>query len=365
MRSNRVQRSAQALALVAAVLAAGEAKANTITQNLSWTINRSGATTKYRVVAYGDSIFAGYHGSLSSVAKRAGPYVDAEYAQKQWNANIELYRRTKSGAVASDIYNNKIVGERSYMQAADTRVVMFEMCGNDFLQARSSFSGQSGTCNYGVLDTALANCTSYQQQAMQFINANASSGTKLKMIVNLYYPGYNGDNTNTSCNDPATGKPINKQTKFLPYIAHSNWRACNFAAQYGFACADAFAEFMGADYDSNGDGVVDSVGLRYQAGESEAAYVTRISSTLRSTIRDASAHLVSAGASYDYLQSDNTHPTYTGGTVGVGFFGGTGTGSGAPDYSDAQIVNGKNPVWNQLGHERMGYESSVYTPASP
>ena len=42
------------------------------------------------------------------------------------------------------------------MQAADTRVVMFEMCGNDFLQARSSFEGQTGTCNYSVLDTALA-----------------------------------------------------------------------------------------------------------------------------------------------------------------------------------------------------------------
>jgi hypothetical protein len=35
--------------------------------------------------------------------------------------------------VASDIYNNKIVAERSYMQASSTRVVTFEMCGNDGL----------------------------------------------------------------------------------------------------------------------------------------------------------------------------------------------------------------------------------------
>ena len=35
-------------------------------------------------------------------------------------------------------------------------MVTFEMCGNDGLQARSSFKGQTGTCNYGVLDTALA-----------------------------------------------------------------------------------------------------------------------------------------------------------------------------------------------------------------
>ncbi|HEY6909507.1 MAG TPA: SGNH/GDSL hydrolase family protein [Myxococcales bacterium] len=341
------------------------AAANTVTQNLSWTINRPGATQTYRVVAYGDSIFAGYHGSISNVAKRAAPYVDAEYAQKTWNANIEQIRRTKSGAVASDIYNNKIVAEKSYMQATSTRMVMFEMCGNDFLQARSNFAGQTGTCNYGVLDTALANCTTYQQQAMQFINANAYSGTRVKMIVNLYYPGYAADNANSTCNDPTTGAPINKQEKFLPYIAHSNWRACNFAAQNGFTCVDAFAQYMGADYDSNGDGLVDSDALAFRAGESEADYVTRITATLRSTLRDANTHLADASTSFDYIQSDDTHPTYTGSTVSVGVLGGTGSGSGAPDYTDAQIVNGKNPVWNQLGHERMGWAQSGATPAAP
>ena len=347
------------------LLFATASPANTVTQNLSWTIKRTGATTTSRVVAYGDSIFAGYHGSISSVAKRASPYVDAEYAQKTWNSNVELFRRTKSGAVASDIYNNKIVAEKSYMQAADTRIVMFEMCGNDFLQARSNFEGQTGTCSYAPLDTALANCTTYQQQAMQFINANAAAGTKLKVIMNLYYPGYNSDNKLSSCTDPTTHAAINDQDKFLPYLAHSNWRACNFAAQNGFACADAFASVMGADYDSNGDGVVDSTGLQWRAGEAEDAYVTRITTTLRSTIRDASAHFVNASSSFDYLQSDNTHPTYTGTTVSVGLFGGTGTGSGAPDYTDAQIVNGQNPVWNHFGHEETGWLMSLFTPATP
>ena len=141
-----------ALALLAATFSSA-ATANTVTQNLSWTINRSGTKALNRVVAYGDSIFAGYHGSISDVAKRASPYVDAEYAQKTWNSSIELYRRTKSGAVASDIYNNKIVAEASYMQATDTRIVMFEMCGNDFLQARSNFKNQTGTCDYSGIDS--------------------------------------------------------------------------------------------------------------------------------------------------------------------------------------------------------------------
>src|SRR6185295_5085757 len=263
-------------------------------------------------------------------------------------ADMEVMRRCKSGAVASDIYNNKIVSERSYMQTTNTRVVTFEMCGNDGLQARSNFAGQSGTCNYAPLDTALANCTTYQQNAMQYINANAYSGTKLKVVSNLYYPGYAADNALSGCNDPTTGQKINKQDKFLPYIAKMNWRACNFANQYGFACADSFAEYMGADYDSNGDGQIDSDALRYVQGESEAAYVTRITTTLRSTIRDANTKLLTASSSYVYIQSDDTHPTFIGSTVGVGIFGGTGTGSGPPDYSGGQIVNGKNPVWNQF-----------------
>jgi lysophospholipase L1-like esterase len=351
--------------VVAALFASTAAGASTITQNTSWTINRSGTSTVYRVTAYGDSIYAGYRGSLSSVAKRAAPWAQGEYASQAWNADIQVIRRTKSGAIASDIYNNKIVNERSYMQTATTRLVTFEMCGNDFLQARSNFAGQSGTCNYGVLGTALNNCTTYQAAAMQAINQYAHANTRAKVISNIYYPGYDADNANSNCNDPQSGQKVNKQSKFLPYLAQSNWRACNFAAQNGFQCADSFAQYMGADYDSNGDGQVDSDALRYVQGESESAYVTRISVTLRSTLRDANAHLVSAGSSFDYIQSDNTHPTYTGSTVYVGFFGGTGSGSGAPDYSGAQITGGKNPVWNRYGHERMGWALSVFTPAAP
>jgi lysophospholipase L1-like esterase len=131
---------------LALLLVAAQAGANTLTQNVSWTIDRAGTTTKYRVVAYGDSIYAGYNGSVTSAAKYAAPTVDAEYLAAKWNADIESVRRAKSGAVASDIYNNKIVAERSYMQASSTRVVTFEMCGNDGLQARRQRAEQLQGC---------------------------------------------------------------------------------------------------------------------------------------------------------------------------------------------------------------------------
>ena len=340
------------------------ALANTLTQNSSWTVDRSGTSTKYRVVAYGDSIYAGYNGSVTSVAIAAAPMVQGDYASNYWGTDVEIVRRCKSGAIASDIYNNKIVAEKSYMQATNTRIVTFEMCGNDGLQARSNFSGQTGTCNYTQMNTALANCTTYTQAAMQFINANAYSGTKLKVITNLYYPGYDADNALSNCTDPTTGQRVNKQSTFLPFLARMNWRACNFANTYGFKCADSFANYMGADYDSNGDGQIDSDGLKYIQGESENAYVTRITTTLRSTIRDANIHLVSPSLSYDYIQSDNTHPTYDGGTQLSGIFGGS-SGSGPPDFLPSQFVDGKNPVWNQFGHERMGWALSTYNPATP
>src|SRR2546427_3520072 len=353
------------IVLAATIAVSSPAMANTITQNTSWTIDRAGTSATYRVTAYCDPIYAGYHGSISNFAKRAAPWVDGEYLSQRWSADIEVIRRAKSGAVASDIYNNKIVAERSYMQTTNTRVVSFEMCGNDGLQARSNFSGQSGTCDYSVLDTALANCTTYTQLAMQYINQNAYSGTRLKVITNLYYPGYDADNALSTCTDPGTGQRVNKQSKFLPYLARMNWRACNFAAQYGFACADSFAQFMGADYDSNGDGQIDSDGLRYVQGEAEDSYVNRLAPTLRSTIRDANVHLVSASTSYDYIQSDNTHPTYTGSTIYVGFFGGTGTGSGPPDYSGGPISHSKKPIWNQLRHQRTGRALAGYKPPAP
>ena len=350
------------LPALAALTLGSEAAASTLNQNVSWTIDRPGTTAKYRVVAYGDSIYAGYNGSTTNAAKYAAPTVDAEYLSALWNADIESVRRTKSGAVASDIYNNKIVAEKSYMQASSTRVVTFEMCGNDGLQARTAFKKQTGTCDYSGMNAAVASCKTYVAAAMDYINANAYSGVKVKVISNLHYPGYNADNVQSSCKDSSTGATVNMRNTFLPKVATMNYWMCENARQKGFQCTDNFAEYMGADYDSNADGKIDSDGLRYIAGESEAGYLTRITGTLKSTIRDANAHFVSASSSYDYIQSDDTHPTYTGGTVSAGLFGGT-TGSGAARYTS--FPGGKSPIWNQFGHERMGWGVSTSNPATP
>ena len=357
-------RNAACRALPVAVLMAlcAPAAANTLNQNVSWTIDRPGTTAKYRLVAYGDSIYAGYNGSVSNAARYSAPTVNGEYLAARWNADIETIRRTKSGAVARDVFENKIVAERSYMQAASTRVVTFEMCGNDGLQARSAFKSQSGTCNYAGLETAVSNCRVYLARAMDYINANAHPNTRLKVVSNLYYPGYNADNVQSGCRDAGTGQTVNLRDRFLPAIARINYWTCEYARQKGFQCADSFAQYMGADHDSNGDGQVDADALRFVPGESEASYVNRITVTLRATLRDANTKFVSSSSSFDYIQSDDVHPTYTGGTVSAGIWGGS-TGTGAARFTS--FPAGRSPIWNQLGHERMGWALSVYNPAGP
>ena len=193
-------------------------------------------------------------------------------------------------------------------------------------------------------------------------NANAYAGTRAKIISNLYYPGYNADNVQSSCRDATTGATVNLRDIFLPRLATMNYWMCEYARQKGFQCADNFAQYMGADYDSNGDGQIDSGALRYVAGDTEAAYVGRITGALRPTLRDANTHFVSSTASFDYMLSDDTHPTYTGGTVTAGLFGGT-TGSGAPRYTS--FTAGKSPIWNRYGHERMGWTLSTSNPVAP
>ena len=181
----------------------------------------------------------------------------------------------KSGAVASrHLQQQDRRRALATCRRANTRVVTFEMCGNDGLQARSSFAGQSGTCNYAPLNTARDNCTTYTQLAMQYINANAYAGHEAQGGVEPLLPGLRRrQRARATAPTRAPASARTSRTSSCRYIAQMNWRACNFAAQYGFACADSFAQYMGADYDSNGDGQIDSEALRYVQGESEAAYV--------------------------------------------------------------------------------------------
>jgi hypothetical protein len=220
-----------------------------------------------------------------------------------------------------------------------------------------NFAGQSGTCDYSGLENALANCMYYTELSLAYINANVYPSAKLRLLGNLYYPGFDADNVQTGCVDPYTGENFNRRDKFLPLMAESNWETCNLADQYGWQCADNFAETMAADYDSNGDGIIDNEAIRYISGESKEDYIARIVAAYDAgLLSDANYKEIGPSATVDYLLSDDTHMTYLGPTGKAGTSGGT-PGGNVEVYhaTNGAYPDGKNPSWNMNGHDRMGY----------
>ena len=63
---------------------------------------------------------------------------------------------------------------------------------------------------------------------------------------------------------------MNPARHLLAKTGHHELLDVQTARQRASKCTDNFAEYMGADYDTNGDGKIDADGLRYVSGESES-----------------------------------------------------------------------------------------------
>jgi lysophospholipase L1-like esterase len=352
----RLSQPALAALLVAVSgLGANQAEATTIAQNSAWNVTRPGATESLRIVAYGDSIYAGYT-APTTVWRRAGPHVAGEYLAAVYGQNVEIRRRAQSGATASGIYSRiTSAADRAFMQTANTRVVTFAMCGNDYLQARSAFAGQTGQCNYTPLNNALSTCLDFTERSIQYINANAHPNVKLKIAGNIYYPGFDADNVETRCTDPQSGETFNRRDRFLPLLAESNWTTCTLAEQYGWACADFFAEYMAADFDSDGKGMTDRDAIRFRSGESKEDYLHRITVEHVHLLSDSNFKEISPEESVGYLISDNTHANGLGPTAGT-FLSTPGGNVAVWHPTPGSYPERKNPTWNRNGSDRLGWE---------
>lgn len=264
-----------------------------------------GTSTTTRVAtAFGDSIAAGYCGIFCRLDSYS-VYYGRRIADGK-DATVSYRGRAMSGDLMSAIAN-KVANNLTDLRAAD--YITIEGCGNDFLNARSSFRNQSSCASETVLATALDTCRSNLIRALNTINANRKASAQV-VVMSLYYPGLASDKSR-AC---STGG--NHFDVFLDYILEANWTTCNEAWARGFKCADGLASFNAADVDTNLDADstpdIDQVRINQNTDQNNfPAYYNRVFGA-RNVLTDANTKRTGASTTVDYLQSDDTHPTAAG-----------------------------------------------------
>jgi len=271
----------------------------------SRTLNPSDGTyTTTRVsTAFGDSIVAGYCGIFCRLDSY-GVYYGRAIANSR-DARVSYRGRAMSGEVMSQIVS-RINNNLTDLRAAD--YITIEGCGNDFLDARSSYRNQSDCTNETVLATALDRCRTNYRTALNTIAANRKAGSEV-LVMSLYYPGMNSDKGRTC----GTGRHFDV---FLDYILEANWTMCNEAWARGFKCVDGFAAFNAADVDTTLDADttpdINQVRINQATDQNNfAAYYNRVLAS-KAVLTDANTKRTGTSTTADYLQSDDVHPTAAG-----------------------------------------------------
>lgn len=271
----------------------------------SRTLNPSDGTyTTTRVVtAFGDSIVAGYCGIFCRTDSY-GVYYGRAVANAR-DARVSYRGRAQSGEVMSQIVS-RINSNLTDLRAAD--YITIEGCGNDFLDARSSYRGQSDCTNETVLATALDRCRTNYRTALNTIAANRKAGSQV-LVMSLYYPGMNSDKGRTCGSN-------RHFDVFLDYIVEANWTMCNEAWARGFKCVDGLAAFNAADVDTtlDADTTPDISQVRIDQATDQnnfAAYYNRVLAS-KAVLTDANTKRTGTSTTADYLQSDDVHPTSAG-----------------------------------------------------
>jgi lysophospholipase L1-like esterase len=210
-----------------------------------------------------------------------------------------------SGEIMSEIAG-RVESNLTDLRAAD--YVTLEGCGNDFLDARSTYRSSSSCTNEAPLANALATCKAQMVRALDKIALERKAGS-IVQIMALYYPGINSDKSR-NCNG------MSHFDIFLDYLSEANWFTCNEAWKRGFKCTDGLAAFNAADVDTALDADTDVDAAQIRMSEATdfndfAGYYSRVQDN-KAVLTDANTKRVSASSTVDYLLSDDTHPTNAG-----------------------------------------------------
>jgi lysophospholipase L1-like esterase len=291
------------LVLGAIALAGGRAEAAAGSQSKTLTPSDGTYTVTRVQTTFGDSIAAGYCGLFCR-----NDSLTVRYAQRVANARdarVDYRGRAVSGEIMSQIAG-RVESNLTDLRAAD--YVTIEGCGNDFLDARSTYRGLSNCTDESPLANALTTCKAQMVRALDKIALERKAGS-LVQVMALYYPGLASDKSRT-CNG------MSHFDIFLDYITEANWFTCNEAWKRGFKCMDGIAAFNAADVDTtlDADTAVDAAQIRIdQATDANnfGGYYSRVQDN-KAVLTDANTKRVSASSIVDYLLSDDTHPTNAG-----------------------------------------------------
>lgn len=285
--------------------AASPGRAQAAAGSQSKTLRPSDGTfTTTRVnAAFGDSIAAGFCGLFCRLDSYAVFY--GQDVANGLDAQVDYRGRAQSGEIMSQIAA-RIANNLADVRAAD--YITLEGCGNDFLDARSSFRGQADCTDETVLASALDACRTNMIKALDTIASNKKAGAKVRVML-LYYPGIADDRSRTCGSN--THFDI-----FLDYLLEAGWTTCNEAWRRGFECADGLAAFNAADVDTalDADGLVDADQVRINKAtdaDNFPAYYDRVQPQ-RAILTDANTKRTGASTVVDFLQNDNVHPTTAG-----------------------------------------------------
>lgn len=263
-----------------------------------------GTFTTTRVsVALGDSIVAGYCGAFCRLDSYGVFY--AQDVANGLDAQVDYRGRAQSGEVMSQIAS-RVASNVSSIRVAD--YITLEGCGNDLLNARTTFRGQSSCTDETVLAAALDTCRTNMVKALNTIASNKKAGAKVRVLA-LYYGGVDDDRSRI-CGS------TNHFEIFLDYLLEAGWTTCNEAWRRGFECVDGLAAFNAADVDTalDTDNLVDANQIRINKAtdaDNFPAYYNRVQPH-RAIITDANTKRTGISTVVDYLQSDNVHPTTAG-----------------------------------------------------
>jgi len=287
--------------LVAAAPRSAEAAAGSQSKTLR---PADGTFTTTRVTAaFGDSIVAGYCGLFCRLDSY-GVFYSQDIANGL-DASVDFRGRAQSGEIMSQIAT-RVANNAADIRAAD--YIVLEGCGNDFLDARSTYRGQADCTNETALASALDTCRTNMVKALNTIASNKKATARVRIMA-LYYPGVADDRSRTCGSN--THFDI-----FLDYLLEAGWTTCNEAWLRGFECVDGLAAFNAADVDTavDADTLVDSGQIRINEAtdaDNFPAYYDRVQPQ-RAIITDANTKRTGTSTVVDFLQNDNTHPTTAG-----------------------------------------------------